>query len=495
LVTTLSTQEVKRMQEADVERLVRPEGTETMRLLMQGYLTSLGHGEVAGTVVGADGGARIHKRLLGRDLETIYGTVRFERFGYSQKETPPLFPLDAHLNLPPHRYSHEVTRQLVFEVAKNSFEEAVATLTRTTGAKVPKRQAEELTILAATDFDGFYQQAERMALLHHSKSGPILIITVDGKGIVVRKEDLRETTKKAAATRKHSMSSRLGSGQKRNVKRMAEVAAVYTIKRHHRNAAQVITGLRRVDLKPPRKPPKPEYKRVWASVEQDMEVTLDAAFAEALRRDPERKKEWVGLVDGNKEQLKGLAELAKQYDVSIFIVIDFIHVLEYVWKAGHEFHGEGQELEDWVMERAERILNGEASLVAAAIRRSATMRGIKEEERKATDICAAYLVKHAKFMRYDICLENGYPIATGVIEGACRHLVKDRMDLTGARWGLARAEAVLKLRALRSSGDFDVYWAFHESAELHRNHQSLYRGAVPQVVVPPAFPNDASPTL
>ena len=112
------------------------------------------------------------------------------------------------------------------------------------------------------------------------------------------------------------------------------------------------------------------------------------------------------------------------------------------------------------------------------------------EDRKATDKCADYLVKHAKFMRYDICLNKGYPIATGVIEGACRHLVKDRMDLTGARWGRERAEAVLQLRALRASGDFDAYWAFHESCEHHRNHQAHYRGPIPPVVVSPTFPND-----
>ena len=491
LVTKLSSQEVKRMQEADVERLVRPEGTETMRLLMQGFISSLGRGEVVGKVIGADGGERTHKRLSSRELETIYGTVRIERFGYSQRETQPLFPLDAQLNLPPHRYSHEVSRQLVFEVAKTSFDEALATLARTTGAAVNKRQAQELTVLAATDFDEFYKQAERAALLQRTKSGPVLVITADGKGVVVRCEDLREATKKKAAKRKHAMTSRLGSGQKKNVKRMAEVAAVYTIRRHHRDASQVIAGLRRLEMAVPTKPPKPEQKRVWASVKQDMEVTLDAAFAEAVRRDPARRKDWVGLVDGNKEQIKGIISLAKQYEVSVLLVIDFIHVLEYLWKAGHEQYEEGQELENWVLERAERILNGEASLVAAAIRRSATMKKAEAEERKATDKCADYLVKHAKFMRYDICLKKGYPIATGVVEGACRHLVKDRMDLTGARWGLERAEAVLQLRALRASGDFDGYWAFHELCEHHRNHQAHYRGPIPSVVVSPTFPNDA----
>src|SRR5487761_2591834 len=101
LVVRLGTTEVREMEEAEVERLVRPEGTETMRLLMQGYLTSLGHGVATVPVIGADGAERTHRRLLGRNLITTYGQVRFERYGYSLREIAPLFPLDARLNLPP----------------------------------------------------------------------------------------------------------------------------------------------------------------------------------------------------------------------------------------------------------------------------------------------------------------------------------------------------------------------------------------------------------
>ena len=128
----------------------------------------------------------------------------------------------------------------------------------------------------------------------------------------------------------------------------------------------------------------------------------------------------------------------------------------------------------WVQERLLRILRGEACLVAAGIRRSATRRKLTPDNRENVDQCADYLLNHASSLHYDECLAAGFPIATGVIEGACRHLVSDRMDLTGARWSLAGAEAVLRLRALRSSGDFDEYWRFHEQCEYERNHASRY---------------------
>jgi hypothetical protein len=118
--------------------------------------------------------------------------------------------------------------------------------------------------------------------------------------------------------------------------------------------------------------------------------------------------------------------------------------------------------------------------VAGGLRRSATRRGLSQAQRAPLDRCANYLLKYRDYLRYDEYLKAGLPIATGVIEGACRHLVKDRMELTGARWRLNGAEAVLRLRSLRSSGDFEEYWAFHLQQEYQRQHAKHYaEGKVP----------------
>ena len=144
-------------------------------------------------------------------------------------------------------------------------------------------------------------------------------------------------------------------------------------------------------------------------------------------------------------------------------------------KAAHCFHPVGSDgAEAWVRDRALSILNGRASEVAAGMRRSATLRQLLKTRRQAVDKCADYLLKYRPYLNYDVYLAHGFPIATGVIEGACRHLVKDRMDITGARWRLQSAEAVLKLRALRSNQHFDAYWRFHKTQELERNHLSRY---------------------
>jgi hypothetical protein len=259
---------------------------------------------------------------------------------------------------------------------------------------------------------------------------------------------------------------------------MATVAAVYGINPFVREPQDIVSELRPSEQ--PLKRPRAENKRVWASVERPPEVVIAEAFAEAERRDPQHNKRWVGLADGNKTQLRLLKEWAARSGVVLTIVLDLIHVLGYLWKAAFVFHKEGSEqAQAWVSERLVRLLHGHSRHVAAGIRRSATLRKLSSEQRIPVDKCADYLLKYAEFLRYDQYLKAGLPIATGVIEGACRHLIKDRMDLTGARWSLGGAEAVLRLRSLRSSGDFEEYWRFHIERELERNHLARYADPIP----------------
>ena len=131
-------------------------------------------------------------------------------------------------------------------------------------------------------------------------------------------------------------------------------------------------------------------------------------------------------------------------------------------------------------QRAQAILQGKAKDVAAGIRRRASTLHLSPAKRKKADEAARYLVNKAEHLDYPTALSRGWPIATGVIEGACRHLVKDRMDITGARWSAEGAEAVLQLRALRANGEFDAYWRYHLSQERERVHGSRYaNGTIP----------------
>jgi hypothetical protein len=483
IVGYLDSQEASTMSHSELERELEKKGRELMRILLQEHLNNRSPGPCELPVSGSDGIERSQVRLQERRLETVFGTVSVERAGYGKKGVDSVHPLDAELNLPNECYSLELRRRVAEEAAKTSFDETLASIDKTTGGHVPKRQIEELVMRAAQDFDAFYEMRQRQPTVGEH-TGSILVMSVDGKGVVMRMQDLREQTRKAASARKHKMGTRLSKGEKKNAKRMATVAAVYTITPFVRKPEDLLSDGNTVRAGPPR--PRPEQKRVWASIEKTPEDVIEELFMEASYRDPAHEKNWVALVDGNKIQIRILRRMAKNKGLDLTIIVDVIHVIEYLWDAGRAFYPEtGPELESWVEYRLLEILRGNAGYVAGGMRRSATLRALSSKRREPVDTCARYLLNYSPNLRYDRYLSQGLPIATGVIEGACRHLVKDRMAVTGARWSLDGAEAVLRLRALRSSHDFDEYWAFHEAKEYERNHRALYAdGIVPPTIKP-----------
>lgn len=451
----------------DIEQIVEAQGKEILKELLQGYLNNLANEEeTRDDVVGPDGTRLLHARERSRKVMTLYGKVEERRLGYSAHGAKSAFPLDELLNVPTTLYSHTVEERIAYTVANDSYDETVSQIDMYTAALVHKRQAEQVAKRVAVDFDPFYQARQETA--PYQSKQDFLVLTLDGKGIVMRHEDLLEATRKRAESSTHKYETRLSRGEKRNRKRMATVAAVYGVDAHLRTPEQIMDRDAQTRMPPA---PKPVDKRVWASLEHTQAQVLDQMIAEAKRRDPKDKVAWVILVDGQEEQLRQVRSALRRHNVKATIIHDFIHVLEYLWDAVLCLHKEGEPAaEKWVKERALAILRGKSSNVAAGMRRSATRRGLSEAARKPLDTCANYLTKNRKRLRYNLALKHGMPIATGVIEGACRHLVKKRMEVSGARWSLEGAEAVLRLRAVRMSGDWIEYCAYHRHQERLRSY-------------------------
>jgi len=466
---------------SDVERMLEEQGRELLRTMMQAHFDRRSERERVVEVRDADGVERTKVRTSTRRVETKFGEVEFERNIYQAPDTESLAPLDSVMELPDEKYSLELRRIVAEEAARASFDEVVELVRKQSGAQVPKRQAEELTIRAACDFDGFY----RDRLCAPEDTQHLLILSFDAKGIAMLHRDLREGTRKAAE-KPRRLETRLTKGEKPNRKRMAEVATVYTIAKWERTVADVLHGVHDVKEKEARRP-RPANKRVWASIVHSSRQVIADAFDEALRRDPERRRRWVVLVDGNADQIARIRETAKSMGVEITIVLDIVHVIEYLWSAAYAFCADGSdEAEQWVDVRLHALLNGRtAGELARSLRGMIKRHELSSEKAKPVEEAIGYLLNNSKLLHYDQALRDGLPIATGVIEGACRYLVKDRMGRTGARWSLNGAEAVLRLRALRASGDFDDYWQFHLAKEYERTHKSRYAaGNVPNPLAP-----------
>jgi hypothetical protein len=456
----------------DVSKLMATEGQALLRELVQSYFDMCSAQEKRVEVTGADGIERSQARTSSRTIETPVGEVKVRRLLYQAPGVEGLAPLDAALGLPEEKYTHELRRIVAEESAKSSFDEVVELIAKRTGGSVPKRQVEELTVRGAQDFDAFY--ANRLS--EPEGTDDLLVLSFDGKGIAMRHADLREATRKAAEAEPR-LHTRLAKGEKPNRKRMAQVATVYSIARWHRTSKDVLHGLHdeRDTVRP-----RPTNKRVWASAQRSAQAVIDDAFSEAVRRDPEQRRRWVVLVDGQRDQIKRVEHAARKVGAEITIVLDIVHVLEYLWSAAYAFHKDGTpDAEAWVEHQLVKLLGGASGgAIAKSMRLMAKTRGLDKETSARVEKAAGYLVKHTRLLHYDRALADGLPIATGVIEGACRYLVQDRMGRTGARWSLAGAEAILRLRALRASGDFDDYWQFHLAKEHERTHQSRYAGGV-----------------
>ena len=454
----------------ELEQTLATQGRELIRRLLQDHLDLRANREPRLEVMderGVERGSveKGHKR----SLPTLFGEVEVDRLAYRQRGQPNLHPADGVLNLPTEKYSHGQRKLAAIEASRGSYEGVVEAIQRTSGVCIGKRQVEELAIRAAADFEAYYGACARQPCALED----VLVISCDGKGIVMRPEALREGTRKAAAKSKRKLATRLSKGEQGNRKRMAEVGCVYDVEPIPRTPQDILRGPGGKEAA--KAAPTARAKWVMASVVEDAAGVVAQLFAEAERRDPKHQRTWIALMDGNNHQLDLVRTEAQKCGMTIPILVDFIHVLEYLWRAAWSFHVEGDpEAETWVGDKALAVLDGRASQVAAAIRRSATRRGLEPDRRAGTDSCADYLLHKRPYLDYPRALREGWPIATGVIEGACRHLVKDRMDLTGARWGLLGAEAVLKLRALRTNGDFQEYWGFHVIREKRRIHQSRY---------------------
>jgi hypothetical protein len=178
---------------------------------------------------------------------------------------------------------------------------------------------------------------------------------------------------------------------------------------------------------------------------------IEDAFDEAHRRDPALRRRWVVLVDGQRDQIKRVERAARKVGVAITIVLDIVHALEYLWRAAYAFHADGTPAaEAWVEHQLVKLLSGRSGgEIAKSMRLMAKRHDLDAAAARPVEKAARYLVKHTRLLHYDRALADGLPIATGVIEGACRYLVQDRMGRTGARWSLTGAEAILRLRALR----------------------------------------------
>jgi hypothetical protein len=441
-----------------VEQQQEHKGRELQRLLLQAHVQLRGTGDAGPALRVFEGSSfsiYTHRRMQRRTVKTIFGSIDIDRTAYSRDGASSIHPLDEALQLPSRSFSYELQKRLVMAAVQGPFRESAERVLESTGLTIHNGSLEHLIQEAALDFDAFYLQR----LPDPSQpAASILVVAVDGKGIPMVKSE------------NSPHRARLAKGQKANKKKMATVAAVFTKTPLVRTPLQVVESLFRTENKaaPEDQPPhtRPENKRVWASLVKGKDAVIDEVVQEVQRRDPNGQKTHVAVTDGERALQKRVSE-----KLNVTLILDLLHVLEKVWKAAHVFHSEASpEAELYARLMCLRILEGNVAQVIKGLRQTVTKRKLFGGKKKALLDVAAYFYNNRERMRYHEYLAQGLPIASGPVEGACKNLIKDRMERSGMRWTQSMAEAIVRLRALYLSGDFYAYWTFHVIQDQLRIH-------------------------
>ena len=473
------------MDHSVLETEVVERGREALRLAAQARLDLLTAKEKAAQTPAPEG---VEVRPRTRQIESTLGRLRFRRLGYKAPNKRVRFPLDEALNLPADLYTHPLRQRVVAEARARAFDGVVEQVDATTGGHVPKRQAEELVVAAAQDFDTFY--AQRKPANDGLAGNAHLMASCDSKGIRVLPQALRDATRKEAeaaaaeAVRGDPMESKK---LRLHDRRMAVVTAVWEQQPTPRTATDIVDELQRAPGGSKRdKVPlaRPENKRLVASIEKSMAPSVTEMFNELDRRDPSRERCVAILVDGDENQQTAILDQARRSDRTVMVILDVIHMIHYLWLAGsalcrNKDKAKRRRATDvWVARHLLLVLTSGAEPLIAAIGAATAAKRLTKRQRKPIDKALKYFQRNSTHLDYPTFLALGLPIASGIIEGACRHLIQDRLGITGARWDLPGAEAILRLRAIHSNGDAEAYWEFHRHQEGQRNYE-LDRAALP----------------
>jgi hypothetical protein len=387
---------------------------------------------------------------------SVFGKLRFPRHYFTALGQPGICPLDAALSLPDHCYSDLLREWTGYDATDGAYHETAEMISRVLGLELSIQALETNVREDAQDVAAFYAQPPTTT--DPATTGTIVVVQADGKGVPMVQPPGAQAP------------LRLGKGQKRTKKKEAIVTSLYTIAPYLRTPHDVLSALlheeRRASL-PTR--PLPVGKETRATL-AGKAAAMQLLQQRAASRDGRQICARVALTDG--------AESLQQHRLTTFpdytLILDIIHASEYLWATATALLGETSPARTaWVATKLELVLAGQTQTVISQLAQEVARPAWTEAQRAAIERTIGYYERNQAYMHYDHYLAQGWPIGTGVVEGACGHLVKDRMEQAGMRWTMEGAQAMLDLRAVRINGDWDAYWLFHRQQQ----HQRLYGAA------------------
>lgn len=430
--------------------------------LMQLFFTSHEKQEVHQEVYEVEGITYPYIGQRDRQYVSLFGEVTVWRACYWRKGREGQFPLDDQLSLPQRSFSDLVQERVSELTVLMTYEEAITVFSKWLGWDLSKRSSEQLNA-DQTDYVAAYYETRPVP--DTPTSDTILVVSADGKGIPMTRKDSPPPE------------ARRGRGEKKTAKKDATVTALYTIAPYKRRSADIIRALvpgsaAESSALPAR--PKPTNKQVFGTL-NGQKVAFEQLTRQVERRRSDQLNHHVALTDGN----RGLKNRVQQDLPQFTLIVDIIHVTEYLWEAANTLLGETHPLREiWMQDALRCLLEDELNRLLNHL--NYQLPGLSKRKQAVLKKVMNYLRNNREYMHYQDYLAKGYPIGTGVIEGACRHLVKDRFERAGMRWSKLGAQVMLNLRAVYLNGHWDDFQRFRRQRAHQQRYGSLHPDVVPE---------------
>jgi len=439
------------------------------------FVAAQGDGDLGPSVEVPDGRTLYRSESVQeRPLRTIFGEHSFAAYVYSagNQRKIELRPIDARLNLPEGKASYLLQEFSQLFCVEKAFAVGARQLEAVFRQKLSVDVLEDINRAMGEQADRFL---ENLPLPPPAEEGAIMVATGDAKGVPL----VRAAAEKVPA---FEQKERPGN------RRMATLGCVYTVNAHVRTPEQIVAALFRDDAvaQPAARPAAchKHYRAYFAEAATEGQEALPSAYrswawlTEEVTARCQPGQPIVRLMDGQSSLWEASEACLEEFNATrkaagepaAVDILDIIHVSGYVWKAAKAFYGHQEQQEAFAQERLLRILRGEVSGVITGLRRMASVRGLKGAALKAVRTTCNYFENNAHRMCYDAYLQAGYPIASGVIEGACRHVIKDRMEHGGMRWTLEGAQAMLDVRCVCASSEWDNFCSWRQAEQGKRVH-------------------------
>lgn len=401
---------------------------------------------------------------------SIFGNVEIFRPYYWKSGYKGIIPMDAELNMPKHHHSYLLDKWIQRRITEEPYDEAIKSICDLLDQNVSKRLAQQITIQASKDIEGFYQQKQDF----HDE-GSLLIVQADCKGVRMIPRERPETGLNKEFERRTQGVSKIGT------KKNAVVTSDYSINPSKRTCRDVLEGLMAVNSNKPKNKEKSCKRKISAPINKQIAGTmlgLEKAFenlADRLKaRDSSCEKPIYIVVDGAPPLEKGIKREFEKRGWSSRIAgccLDIVHATEYLWDAGTAMYGElNPKRAVWVREALKTILNSNVKKIIKELENKLKIKKQSKFVIKRLERTLKYFKNHIHMMDYKKYLRMGFPIASGAIEGACNSLVKDRTERSGMQWTIKGAEAVINLRSVQCNKDWENYWNYYVKMQMETQY-------------------------